>query len=115
MPQADLVQSNPNSPQKVCIMDTGLSINHPDLCGRADNCTSRITNTPLNFLESATSSGPLMDPFEDRVGHGTHIAGIIAALNNTRGVVGVGGKDVKLHILRVLGSGIRMPNTTPVV
>ena len=114
MPQADLVQANPNSPKKICLIGSGLSIKHPDICGRADNCTSRITSTPFNSYDREKSTyGPLLDPFEDSVGSGTHIAGIIAALNNGQGVVGVSGNDVKLHIVRIFGTGILIPNTTP--
>ena len=114
MPQADLVKPNPGSPKKVCIIDSGLSINHPDLCGRADNCASRITYTALNSYNYTSSTyGPLTDPFVDSLGHGTHVAGTIAALNNGQGVVGVSGNDVKLHIVKVFDKGTLVPYTTP--
>ena len=114
MLQADLVKANPNSPKLVCIIDSGISIKHPDLCGRADNCTSRITSTPLRSYSSFTSTyGPVMDPFEDTYGQGTHVAGTIAALNNGQGVVGLSGNGVKLHIVKIFGTGILMPITTP--
>lgn len=59
---------------KVAVIDTGIDLTHPDLVGRI--------GLRKNFANAA--SGIL-----DLEGHGTHIAGIIAANMNTTGVVGV--------------------------
>lgn len=72
---------------KVAILDTGLC-KHSDL---AVNIAKGI-----NF----TSSDP--HDYTDRVGHGTHVAGIIAAADNEIGVVGVAPK-ASLYICKVLG------------
>ncbi|MEM9103719.1 MAG: S8 family peptidase [Pseudomonadota bacterium] len=66
---------------KVCIIDTGIDRDHPDL----DNNFVRGVNTYFG-------GSP-----EDGNGHGTHVAGTIAAEKNTFGVVGVAPK-AKLHI-----------------
>lgn len=58
----------------VCVSDTGIDLSHPDL---ATNILSGF-NT-INPSKSAT----------DDNGHGTHVAGTIAAIDNTIGVVGV--------------------------
>ncbi|NJD11591.1 MAG: S8 family peptidase [Gemmatimonadetes bacterium] len=73
------------------IIDTGIDLDHPDLnVGLA--CSA-------NF---STGSSP-----DDGNGHGTHVAGIIAAKNNTIGVVGVaaGATVCAVRVLNNAGSG----------
>ncbi len=58
---------------KVAIVDSGIDASHPDLLGKTVMERSFATSTA-----------------QDRIGHGTHIAGIIAAkINNNDGVAGV--------------------------
>lgn len=76
--------------KRVWIIDTGIDPDHPDL----------TVNTSLSksFLTNDTS-------IEDNNGHGTHVAGIIGALNNTIGTLGVA-SGVSIIALKVLdGSG----------
>lgn len=75
--------------RKVCIIDTGYDRDHLDL--------------PSGDTITGDSFGP-ESWYQDGNGHGTHVAGTIAALGgNGRGVVGVNrnGK-LKLHIVRFL-------------
>jgi subtilisin family serine protease len=74
------------------VIDTGLDFTHPDL--RVDTARSR------SFLSRDTS--PV-----DQNGHGTHVAGTIAALDNTIGVIGVapGATVVAVRVLDRRGSG----------
>ncbi len=53
---------------KVAILDTGISVNHPHLKVKGGTCTVAEHCPPLY-------------PFDDDNGHGTHVAGIIAAKN----------------------------------
>ena len=75
----------------VAIIDTGIQPDHPDLrvVGGYD-CTRTGTRT-----ERSRSSR-----WRDDHGHGTHVAGIVGALDNTRGVVGVA-PGVRLWAVRV--------------
>lgn len=77
---------------KVAVIDTGIDRDHPDLKGNLVGC--------VNFIQSWKTC-------EDDNGHGTHVAGIIAAQNNNLGVVGVA-PQARLYALKVLdrrGSG----------
>lgn len=78
----------------VAILDTGIDRTHSDLADRIIG--------GKNFTPDGAE-----DDFSDRNGHGTHVAGTIAATNNGKGVVGVA-PDAKLLICKVLdaeGSG----------
>ncbi|MEM5811847.1 MAG: S8 family peptidase [Candidatus Aenigmatarchaeota archaeon] len=91
---AELVWPTGNTadPVKVGVLDTGISNRHPDL-------------TP-NVKGGYNAINPLKS-WNDDNGHGSHVAGIIAALNNDIGVVGVG-PSIDLYAIKVLnaaGSG----------
>jgi subtilisin family serine protease len=79
-------------PVKVGVIDTGIDLKHPDL--------------QANIKGGFNAINPLKSANDDN-GHGTHVAGIIAALNNSIGVVGVG-PNINLYAIKVLnasGSG----------
>ena len=70
---------------KVCVVDTGIDGNHPD------------------FNQLSGLDGVRGLPWEvDRVGHGTHCSGTIAAADNDFGVVGVA-PDAEIYTVRVFG------------
>ncbi len=63
--------------QTVCIIDTGINYTHSDLSGRnATGCN--IDCTGGSCVENCSTS--------DLNGHGTHVAGIVAASGNVNGV-----------------------------
>lgn len=70
----------------VAVIDTGCDLDHEDI---KNNIIEGY-----NFIESGK------DPI-DRNGHGTHVAGTIAAINNQRGVVGVS-PGVKIMPIKAL-------------
>lgn len=78
--------------KKAWIIDTGIDLDHADLNVDAASGTTFVTRTTT--------------PNDDN-GHGTHCAGIVAAIDNTVGVVGVaaGAKVVPVKVLDKRGSG----------
>jgi len=78
--------------KKAWIIDTGIDLDHADLNVDAASGKTFVTRTTT--------------PDDDN-GHGTHCAGIVAAIDNTVGVVGVaaGAKVVPVKVLDKRGSG----------
>lgn len=70
----------------VAVLDTGVTLDHPDLAG--------------NLAPGANMVATLRKPNDDH-GHGTHVAGTVAAMLNGLGVVGVA-PEVRLHPVKVL-------------
>ena len=81
----------------VAIVDTGIDLDHMDL---VDRVNSALSNT---FV----SKGNTTVGGEDDHGHGTHVAGTVAATANGAGVIGVapGASLVALKVLNKRGSG----------
>ena len=83
---------NTANPIKVGVIDTGISATHPDLSANIKGGVNTITSRKS---------------WNDDNGHGSHVAGIIAAVNNTQGVIGVA-PAADLYAIKVLnakGSG----------
>ena len=74
------------------IIDTGIDLDHPDL--------------KVDVVRSKDFTGGRKGA-EDENGHGTHVAGTVAAINNDIGVVGVaaGATVVAVRVLNRRGSG----------
>ncbi len=85
MTQADQVNPADPSNKTVCIIDSGYFLGHEDLPTANVTGTSESPDSPWN---------------QDGIGHGSHVAGIVAAVNNDRGVVGAD-PGVNLHIVRI--------------
>jgi subtilisin family serine protease len=75
----------------VGIIDTGVDASHRDLDGNVDAARS----------VSCTSGAPNQDPaaWNDDSGHGTNVAGVIAAEANGRGIVGIA-PNVRLAVIK---------------
>ena len=73
----------------VVIFDTGITVRHPDLAANIAGGYNAITRTDVGF--------------DDDHGHGTHVAGTIAGIDNGIGVVGVA-PEARLWSVKVLDS-----------
>jgi subtilisin family serine protease len=89
--QADLLSDVNVGNRKVCIIDSGYDRAHEDLSG----------NVHTGEYDPGTGNW-----YTDENSHGTHVAGTIAAINNSGvGVVGVNAnRRIKLHIVKVFGA-----------
>ena len=76
--------ATPKKQPLVAVLDSGVDYNHPDLAGR--------------IVKGYDYVGKDSDPM-DRLGHGTAVAGSIAALSNNN--IGVAGVNSKARILAV--------------
>src|SRR5262245_14659832 len=75
----------------VGIIDTGIDASHPDLAPNFDAALSRNFTTDIPEIDGPCEVPSCVDPANvDDGGHGTHVAGIVAAAeNNTIGIAGV--------------------------
>ena len=91
---AELVWPSGNTadPVKLAIIDTGIDVKHPDLTAN---------------LKGGVSTVGYTTSYNDDNGHGTHVAGIVGAVDNEIGVIGAG-PAIDLYAVKVLdrrGSG----------
>jgi subtilisin family serine protease len=77
----------------VGIIDTGIDASHPDLAPNFDAALSRNFTTDIPLIDGPCEVEPdqsCTDPANiDEGGHGTHVAGIVAAAANGIGIEGV--------------------------
>jgi subtilisin family serine protease len=77
-----------SQPVDVAVIDTGIDLTHPDLAANIGGS--------VNFIDSSRNGN-------DDNGHGSHVAGTIAAVNNDLGVVGVA-PNARLWAVKVLNA-----------
>lgn len=92
----------------VAVIDSGVDVDHPDLKGRIwfnDKICSPDVSTPnracngFNFIDNNTI-------LTDDIGHGTHVAGLIAANRNTIGIAGAADSRIKIMPLKFVNSQV---------
>ena len=74
-------------PINVAVVDSGIDVTHPD----------------LNVVGGRNCGSDADPSFDDHLGHGTHVAGIIGAKDNDEGVVGVA-PGANLWAVRVMSA-----------
>lgn len=83
-------ETDQGSGSVIAVLDSGVQVDHPSL---KDNIIDGY-----NFTDD-DEGDPII--YQDYLGHGTHVAGIIAAIDNGSGSTGVAPKS-KLLILKVI-------------
>ncbi|HEX3747487.1 MAG TPA: S8 family serine peptidase, partial [Bryobacteraceae bacterium] len=94
---------------KVAILDTGIDCTHPDFMNAGGTSTDSASGGQIlwsaSVAETATTISNPACAFEDDYGHGTHVAGIVAAAtNNATGVASLG-YALQLVIFKVSDNG----------
>ncbi len=79
----------------VAIIDTGIDSDHPDLQANLGSGKAYVS------CDDTCSGNDCLEPWDDDDEHGTHCAGIAAAVDDGEDVVGVA-PDVTLHAVKVL-------------
>lgn len=74
-----------------CVMDTGLDVANKEFAGVALSGAVPEDISPVS---------PRWD--QDTVGHGTHVSGVIAAVRNAKGIIGVSPEGANLIHVRVM-------------
>jgi subtilisin family serine protease len=84
--QDGIIDNNAGEGVKVAVLDSGINLSHPDLRD--------------NIYGGYNAIDPRKAP-EDTFGHGTHVAGIFAGINNEIGVIGTAPK-ANLYAVKVI-------------
>ena len=75
---------------KVGIIDTGVDASHPDLARNFNGALSRNFTIDIPSVDGPCEYSTCIDPANvDNGGHGTHVAGSVAAARNGIGIAGV--------------------------
>ena len=85
--QASKIDASNGTPKTVCIIDSGYAVQHEDLKNSANGANN-----------GGSGSWNV-----DSCGHGSHVAGTVAAIDNNAGVVGVN-PAANLFIVKVFGN-----------
>jgi subtilisin len=80
---------------KVAVIDSGVDMDHPDLVVKGGKCVLDLSIDPKACKNSYDD--------DDKDGHGTHVAGIIGALDNGIGTIGVA-PGAEIYAVKALDS-----------
>ena len=86
-------------PTVVAVLDSMIDLDHPDLAGNV------AVADGWDFIEKRRFTDSGENPNRPDIDHGTHVAGIIAAVHNGVGVAGLGHKLLTVMPIRVLRDG----------
>lgn len=99
MVQANQLTQSDKTARKVCVIDTGYDAGHEDL---PTDATGEANGSQVGAWNN------------DGHGHGSHVSGTIAALDNNVGVVGVY-PDVDLHMVKIFNDQGSWTNSSDLI
>ncbi len=82
----------------VAVIDSGINADHEDLAGAVDGALNVIPEKQYGDNGLFADSPIAAYGSQDNVGHGTHLAGIIAARDNETGVTGIAPESKVLSV-----------------
>lgn len=88
----------------VAILDSGLDVNHPELVDRIfldPKCKDMNEEQRAKEFCHGVNLIDGNNDLSDKIGHGTHIAGTIAALNDNKGVSGIVKSNIKILPIKI--------------
>jgi subtilisin family serine protease len=87
----ELLSAGAARPARVAVLDSGLDVSHADIAPAFEKGRSFFGSAPMSLpgLLNETPFVPAPNEVEDGLGHGTHVAGTIAGIQDDKGVVGV--------------------------
>ena len=98
----------------VAVIDTGLDMTHPDLAGQTVSAGyvwqfGTENGRTVGRLRPATATPGLVQQL-DLIGHGTHVAGVIAGNPNGEGITGVapGARVIPINLAAALTESTKM-------
>ncbi|WP_245159616.1 S8 family serine peptidase [Blastococcus sp. CT_GayMR19] len=90
----------------VGIIDSGIDAEHPDLAPNFDAERSRNFTTDIPAIDGPCEVESCVDPADvDDNGHGTHVAGTVAAASNDFGIAGVAPEATLVNVRAGQDSG----------
>lgn len=89
----------------IAILDSGIDLTHPDLSGNlaSEGFSAFTEDFAVVDDEGTITNYPSEPEHQDFRGHGTHVAGLVAAMNNNFGIIGVA-PNATLYPVKVLNS-----------
>jgi subtilisin len=86
----------------VAIIDTGIDSDHPDLVDNLGSGKAYVeAGTNADGSSCSGNGNTLYEPWDDDNDHGTHCAGTVAAVDNSKGVIGIA-PGVTMHAIKAL-------------
>jgi len=83
----------------VAVIDTGIDTDHPEFAGKISEYSYNATEDKIVKDYTSASGGYDWSLIEDEQGHGTAVAGVIAAQMNGSGIVGIA-PDVTIIVIK---------------
>jgi subtilisin family serine protease/uncharacterized protein YfaP (DUF2135 family) len=91
---------------RVCVSDTGVDVDHPDLAGKMWSNVPGDPQYPGGWIEFSSSGNPVGGSTpHDTHGHGTHTSGTVLGGDTSGTAIGIAPEATLMHALVLPGGG----------